>query len=237
MAELSVATFNTHWGVDMCARPFDVVQVCRGLDADVLVLQECWRPFGRPAYVDQIAVATGATLRDVTFMSDRNRARPRHLAVTPDGPAGTCGLAVLSRLPVLAWYDVPLPHVGGDVVHRRHSLVATLDVGGTPVTIGAVHASHRLWGSLPQLRRVDRELAAIGAPNAIVGDCNMWGPPIAAVLRGRRRAVRGRTWPAWGPHSQIDHVWVGPDLEPIDPWIGRPVGSDHLPVRVTLRVA
>lgn len=236
MPELSVATFNTHWGVDMRAQPFDVVGACLALDADVLVLQEVWRPHGRAAYVDELAAATGATLHEVPFMSDRNPARPRHLS-PPPGPAGTCGLAVLSRLPVLASTDLPLPHARGDVIDRRHSLLVTVDVEDIAVTVAGVHASHRLWGSLPQLRRVDRALAAKGTPSVIIGDCNMWGLPIAAALHARRRAVRGRTWPAWRPHSQIDHAWVDAGLEPVDATIGPAVGSDHLPVRVRLRVA
>jgi endonuclease/exonuclease/phosphatase (EEP) superfamily protein YafD len=48
--------------------------------------------------------------------------------------------------------------------------------------------------------------------------------------------VKGRTWPASRPHSQIDHVLVrGPiDVEAAD--ILGDVGSDHRPVRVRLHV-
>ena len=37
---------------------------------------------------------------------------------------------------------------------------------------------------------------------------NLWGPPVRAFLPGWHRAVKGRTWPAWHPHSQIDHILV-----------------------------
>jgi endonuclease/exonuclease/phosphatase family metal-dependent hydrolase len=235
MAELTVAVFNLHWGVDMRGQPFDPMATCLALDADVLVLPEAWRPHGRRAFVDVLAERTGAELHDVAFMSDRNPARPRHLE-PPPGPAGTCGLAVLSRLPVRSFTAVPLPKAPGDVVERRHAIVAEVDVAGRAVAVGGIHASHRLWGSLPQLQALDRELRARGLPSAIAGDCNMWGPPIASVLRDRTRAVRGRTWPAGRPHSQIDHIWIDAGLVVLDGAVFPATRSDHRPVRARLRV-
>jgi endonuclease/exonuclease/phosphatase (EEP) superfamily protein YafD len=143
---------------------------------------------------------------------------------------------MLSRLPVRSFTTVPLPKPAGDVVERRFAIVAEVEVDGRAVAIGGLHASHRLWGSLPQLRVLDRELSARGLPSAIAGDCNMWGPPIALVLRDRVRAVRGRTWPARRPHSQIDHIWIDDGLEVIDARVGPAAGSDHRPVRARLRV-
>ena len=226
MAEFSVASFNLHWGVDMRGQPFDALRAAADLDADIVVLPESWRPGDRAAMVDELARVTGATLHDVAFMSDRNPARPRHLEVGP-GPAGTCGLAVLSRLPVLRTTPVPLPKAPGDVVEQRQAIALEIDVEGTTIAVAGIHASHRLWGSLPQLRALDRHLTSGTVPSVIAGDCNMWGPPIAAVLRGRRRAVRGRTWPAWRPHSQIDHIWIDDRFSVVDAAIGPNVGSDH----------
>ena len=235
MAELTVGSFNMHWGVDHRGRPFDVLGACMALKPDVLVLQESWRPNGRVAVADEIAAAMGAELHEVPFMSDRNSARPRHLT-PPPGPAGTNGLAILSRLPVQAVQNLELPHARGDVIDRRHSILVTVTAGDAAVTVAGIHASHRLWGSLPQLRRVDEVLREIDGPSVIAGDCNMWGPPIATVLRGRRRAVRGRTWPAGRPHSQIDHIWIDDHLAVVDASIGPAAGSDHRPVRARIRV-
>ena len=235
MPELTVASFNLHWGVDMRGRAFDPMDACLALDADVLVLPESWRPHGRTAFVDELAERTGAVVHDVPFMSDRDPWRPRHLE-PPPGPAGTCGLAVVSRLPVRSFTTLRLPKPSGDVVERRHAIVAEVEVDGCGVAIGGIHASHRIWGSLPQLRVLDRELTARGLPSAIAGDCNMWGPPIALALRDRVRAVRGRTWPARHPHSQIDHIWIDDGLAVVDAGVGPPTGSDHRPVRARLRV-
>jgi endonuclease/exonuclease/phosphatase (EEP) superfamily protein YafD len=70
----------------------------------------------------------------------------------------------------------------------------------------------------------------------IVGDFNLWGPAVSALLPGWRRAVRGRTWPAHRPHSQIDHVLVRDDVKVVDTAVLDEVGPDHRPVRVTLRL-
>ncbi len=234
MDTLSIASFNTHWGVTLTGRPFDVVGAAVALDPDVLVLQESWRPNGEPGYAATIAAHLGASLHELPMMSDRNPARPRHLVI-PAGPTGDCGLAVISRRPVTARHAFDLGHAPGDAIPRRFGLAVTVALAsGASVTVAGVHASHRLWGSLPQLERLDHALRSLGGPSVIAGDCNMWGPPIATVLRGRRRAVRGRTWPAPRPHSQIDHIWIDRSLRVIDAAVGADVGSDHRPVRATL---
>jgi endonuclease/exonuclease/phosphatase family metal-dependent hydrolase len=67
-----------------------------------------------------------------------------------------------------------------------------------------------------------------------MGDMNMWGPPLSAFFRGWRRVIRGRTWPAFRPHSQLDHLLVTPSVAVVDARIADRTGSDHLPVRATL---
>jgi endonuclease/exonuclease/phosphatase (EEP) superfamily protein YafD len=87
-----------------------------------------------------------------------------------------------------------------------------------------------------QLRNLRRRLPPPGQRAVIVGDFNLWGPAVSALLPGWRRAVRGRTWPAHRPHSQIDHVLVRDGVEVVDAAVLGEVGSDHRPVRVTLRL-
>jgi len=235
VSEVTVASFNTHWGVDRRGRRFDVVDVCKRLDADVLALQEVWRPNGGTGFVDDVAAALGATLLELVLTPDTFRARPKHLPIPP-GPPGTWGLAVLSRLPVRERFDVDLGHALGDPVPRRVALCAEVGVDGRPLVFAAVHASHRLYGSPPQLRRLARVLDERRTPNVIAGDCNMWGAVLAPLLRDRRRAVRGATWPAGMPHSQIDHLWVSDGLAVVDGEVLGRTGSDHRPVRARLRL-
>jgi endonuclease/exonuclease/phosphatase family metal-dependent hydrolase len=233
--ELTVASFNMHWGVDAKGRRFDVLDACRRLDADVLALEEVWRPHGGPAVVDEIAAASGATLLERVLAPDTMRARPKRIPVPPGAP-GTWGLALLTRLPVRERFDVDLGHAPGDPIERRVALCAELDACGTPFVVATVHASHRIYGSPPQLHRLARALDERGRPSVIAGDCNMWGAVLAPVLRNRRRAVRGATWPARRPHSQIDHLWVSEGIEVLGGEVMDRTGSDHRPIRARIRV-
>jgi endonuclease/exonuclease/phosphatase family metal-dependent hydrolase len=235
VTEFSVATFNAHWGLDRRGHPFDVVAAGRRVDADVLVLQEVWRRPGLPATVDGLATALDAEQHELTLAPDTMRARPPTVLSDPDRP-GTWGLAVLSRLPVRRRFEIDLGHALGDAVARRIALCIEVDVGGRPLVVAGVHASHKLWGSLPQLRRLDAGLASLDPPTVIAGDLNMWGPVVATVLPGHRRAVRGRTWPAHRPHSQIDHVFVSEGVEVMSGDVLGPLGSDHHAVRARLRL-
>jgi endonuclease/exonuclease/phosphatase (EEP) superfamily protein YafD len=143
---------------------------------------------------------------------------------------------VLTRLPVRDRFDIDLGHAPGDHVARRIALCIRVDAHGSPLVFAAVHASHRIYGSPPQLRRLARALDARSLPNVIAGDCNMWGVVLAPLLRMRRRAVRGATWPAARPHSQIDHIWVSSGIELVEGDVLERTGSDHRPIRARLRL-
>jgi endonuclease/exonuclease/phosphatase family metal-dependent hydrolase len=131
---------------------------------------------------------------------------------------------------------IPVGDVPGDTALRRCALHLALDVGGHDIDLVAVHLSSRLPYAPPmQLRNLRRRLPPRDRRTVLVGDFNLWGPAVVAMLPGWRRAVRGRTWPAHRPHSQIDHVLVRDDVEVVDSAVLGEVGSDHLPLRVTLR--
>jgi endonuclease/exonuclease/phosphatase (EEP) superfamily protein YafD len=69
----------------------------------------------------------------------------------------------------------------------------------------------------------------------IAGDHNFWGPGVSAFLPGWKRTVRGRTWPASRPHSQIDHILVTSSVSAVHTEVLPPQGSDHRGVRAVLR--
>jgi endonuclease/exonuclease/phosphatase family metal-dependent hydrolase len=61
---LTIANFNMHAGIDGWGRPFDYLDACRSLHADVLVLQETWTAAGLPPEEGQagtIAATLGYT--------------------------------------------------------------------------------------------------------------------------------------------------------------------------------
>jgi endonuclease/exonuclease/phosphatase family metal-dependent hydrolase len=238
MAELTLVSFNTHYGLrplrNNCG-PYDLAAALESLGKpDVFVIQEFWRPDGEFGVVDDFAAEHRYTQYEVTFSRATIKRRWPHAAA--DGE-GTYGLAVLSRLPATL---VGTPAVGplwGDPAPKRQIVHLEVRADDTPFDLVGVHLTSRLpYGPPIQLRRLAHVLPPPGRPAVVAGDCNFWGPPTSMLLPGWRRVVRGRTWPAPRPHSQIDHVFVRGSVDVLDARVLEPVGSDHLPVRVHLRI-
>lgn len=150
------------------------------------------------------------------------------------GEAGSWGVALLTALPILNIQVEYLPQLRRDKT-RRALIIATCEYEGRPFTAVAMHGAHISHGSLKQYRFVARRLHELSLSNPVVtaGDFNCWRPLLRSVLPGWRSAVRARTWPAWRPHSQIDHILLR------GPWAvrnGRSVrnGSDHRALSVEL---
>jgi endonuclease/exonuclease/phosphatase family metal-dependent hydrolase len=260
---LTVATFNVHCGVDGWGRPFDVVAACAALDADVLVMQESWTPagggpstaavvgqqLGYQVYEEQLATGRifpphpsanhrwgpRPRMASVVFRLDHPRQRRENFdRLHPTFSLGTFGLAVLTRVPVRHREVIPLGQLKTDA-SRRLAIATTVPVGDGAMTVIGTHMSHLLQRSPVQYRRLRASLPDPGSVAAVLtGDMNMWGPPLSVFFRGWRRVIRGRTWPAFRPHSQLDHQLVTRSVSVIDARIGGRTGSDHLPVRATL---
>jgi len=236
--ELTLVSFNTHYGLlspREHSTPYDLAAALGELgEPDVLVIQEVWRPEGGTAVVDEYGSAHGYARHDLTLGRATLRTRWPHAA--PDGE-GTVGTAVLTRLPATV---VGRPAVGptrGDPFPDRRVLHLEVDLGDTMLDLVGVHLTSRLpFGPPIQLRRLARVLPPSERPAIVAGDCNFWGPPAAMLMRGWRRTVRGRTWPASRPHSQIDHVFVRGPIHALETAVLPPLGSDHRAVRVRLRV-
>ena len=120
------------------------------------------------------------------------------------------GLAVLSRIPAEAQGRLSVGTVLSDPTPER----GALHVGARRRRDqGRPHRrapSSRLpYGPPIQLRRLAAQLPAARPPRRSSPATATSGvPPCESFLPGWRRAVRGRTWPAGRPHSQIDHILV-----------------------------
>lgn len=268
--QVVVATFNLHAGIDGWGRPYDALDACEGLDADVLVLTEMWSASGALSQAQTIAEALGYQVLQRALASGR-RALPhpranahwmrpfdwrgaahsiyldseRRLASFDarstrfaEAEPGTWGLALLSRLPVGEHREIVLGRLPRDRAVRA-LLLATLTVGNRELLVAATHMSHLSYGSPIHFRRVDKVLRDVAGDRPVVfaGDMNLWGPPLRRLMPGWRSAVRGRTWPAWRPHSQIDHILVRGPIAVRSGAVLGPVGSDHLPIRATLKLS
>ena len=162
---------------------------------------------------------------------------------------GVWGLAVLSRRPVLGERLIELPTLPRDrsaraaivlrvAVGDQNDRSSRGDRGDQAVTVAGTHMSHLSYGSPRHFERLRQllEVEVGDGPAVLAGDMNLWGPPVSVLFRGWHRAVREPTWPAWRPHSQVDHILVRGPVTVVDGRARPMAGSDHRPVRVELTV-
>ena len=147
-------------------------------------------------------------MASVVFRLDHPRHRRQEFdRLHPDFSLGTFGLAVLTRVPVSQREVIPLGQLKTDP-SRRLAIASTVPVGDGSMTVIGTHMSHLSNGSVLQLRSLHRLITDPARPAVLTGDMNLWGPPLSALLPGWSRIVRGRTWPAWRPVAQLDHILV-----------------------------
>lgn len=237
MSGVSVASFNIHWGRrPRTYEPFDVVEDCRQLDADVLALQEVWRTDGRPSVAADVADALGYQLHEVwTARADvEPRCRIAGLAGEPAG-TGDWGQALLTRVPRGPVVDWKLSGFLFDVTERV-VMTTEVEVDGGAITVCASHLPH-LEHVSPLLRwRLRPMLPDTDQPAVFMGDFNMWRWVTKFVVPGWKETARAATWPARLPTFQIDHLLTTPPVAVHDAEVVPLRRSDHLPIKARLSV-
>jgi endonuclease/exonuclease/phosphatase family metal-dependent hydrolase len=235
MQSLSIATFNIHWGRrPRSYTPFDVLDACRRLDADVLALQEVWRPDGALSVAEEVADKLGYEIHET--WTGRAVVEPACRIVGHAGDPvgdGDWGQALLTRVPR---GPVTEHRLDGFVLDPTDRAVQTTDVeidGGT-LTVCASHFPHlehvspllrwRLRGVLPDPHR----------PAVLMGDFNMWRWVTRFIVPGWHDTARGPTFPSRRPLFQIDHLLTTPPVVATEAEVVRVGESDHLPVRARL---
>ncbi len=152
-------------------------------------------------------------------------------------PDGLYGLTILSRFPLRERSR----GLGEDSAPRH--LAADLDVAGHAVSLVTIHPTNPL--RLSRAHRVPGEFNAVAtlcraaAPDlSVIGDCNAagWSGPLKELEQAagiaNDRGLRP-SWPVWLPRPlrlPLDHVWVRGRLTLRRARLGRPFGSDHLPL-------
>lgn len=253
-----MASFNLHGGVDGWGRPFDVVEACRRLDADVLVLQETWTPARGGGLAEEVGATLGYRVTTAPMapalryppppgprpgwgpLDRRRRGVGLRIDVArrswrrPSGAQrGSVGIALLERLPRSEPEILDLGRMGNDP-SRRLALRSSVGTAQTPLVVVGTHLAHIRQGSPLQVRRLRGMLPDPDVPAVLAGDMNMWGPPLSLLLPGWSRALCGPSWPSWRPVFQIDHILVTPAVEVSDAEVLRVGRSDHFPVRARL---
>jgi endonuclease/exonuclease/phosphatase family metal-dependent hydrolase len=235
--DFTVAAFNAHWGFGRFGAirhvKYDVAEVIRSFDADLVVVPEAWRDDDGLGVLDSLT-ADGYQVETMALMRLERR-HDRNLDVVPR--EGVWELAVCSRFPVLGRREIPIGTLKSDPPGPRNALALTVDIAGVSTEVIGVHTSSKVWRLAPvrHLMALKRGLSANG-PQIIAGDFNFWGPPVGALFRGWQRPVRGRTYPSNRPHSQIDHVLVRGGIQALDGEVLAATPSDHRPVRARLRM-
>ena len=238
MRSCTVASFNLHWGRRLRPNtPYDVIDACRSLDADVLALQEVWRPDGGTSTAETVAGALGYDFHE-TWMC-RAEVDPKARTIGPPGTpegSGDCGIALLTRVPR---GPVTAHHLGGFLFdHSSRTLLTTdVELDGGRLTVCTSHFPH-LEHFSPLLRwRLRGVLPDRGRPAVLLGDFNMWRWVTRFIVPGWNDTVRGATWPAPRPFFQIDHLLATASVAVADAQVVRAGNSDHLPIRAVVSIA
>jgi endonuclease/exonuclease/phosphatase family metal-dependent hydrolase len=230
--ELRVMTFNIQSGLHGLE---GVAGVIRASLPDVVALQEVDVGSTRAGGVDQVA-----ELSRLTGLPYRAHFR------TTDLYGGAYGIALLSRFPLeaLAQYPLPVPR-GAEPRTLAHAVVL---MDGREVSIYLTHLIRRPFNGDARVRQsalVARLMAADSRPKLLMGDLN--DDPDSRPVRLLRRDLRdvvAATGGARGtypmpfilPSLRIDYVLACEAFTPVSSRVLHVAVSDHYPVVADLRL-
>jgi endonuclease/exonuclease/phosphatase (EEP) superfamily protein YafD len=209
-AQLRIVSANVHLSATDPSRLLDWL---RADEPDVVVLHEL-----RAEYAQRVSALPSWP----------------HVHLAPRGDS--FGIGVLSRWPLR---DVRLLADGAGLPRLQATVAAPMGA----FDLIAVHPMPPLSPRWHRLR--DEMLGGLAAdgdrPTLVVGDFNAtpWSSAAAVMQRGGWRWFGGvqPTWPHawWG--IPIDAVWARGPWQVLRREVGPPIGSDHRPLRVDLRLA
>lgn len=159
----------------------------------------------------------------------------------PTDDAG--GMAIFSRIPFVRAEVAPLAEYNGPAI------IAQINVGNRLVSIVSVHApppgGKKNFDHRTEIFNQTAEfLNSLPEPKLVIGDLNttMWSPYYKRFV-ARTNLVNVREGfgilPSWSTYwwpmvIPIDHCLVSQGIQVVDVRVGKPVGSDHLPLIVEL---
>ncbi len=232
--ELRVMTFNIESG----ARGLDgVAEVIRGARPDIVALQEVDLGSSRAGGLDQTAV-----------LAER-AGLPYHAHFrTTDLYGGAYGIALLSRFPLEALEQYPLPVPQG--AEPRTVVHALMQVAGREISVYLTHLIRRPFNEEARVRQsalIAALLAKDPRPKLLMGDLN--DDPGSHAVRLLSRALTDvavasgqgleGTFPLplpFSPALRIDYVLACDAFVPVRSAVLHVGASDHYPVIADLRL-
>ncbi len=227
---LKVATYNIRKcvGLDWRRKPERILGVIGELEADILVLQEADRRFGR-----RLSTLSHGSLGAAGW-------RPVPVA-QHDGGIGWHGNAILVRkgIEIDAVHRCELP-----ALEPRGAIIADLTVEGRALRAVGTHLGLTHGMRVRQAHHIMLELARFAPrPTIILGDMNTWQPQGGCIAIFSERfafATPSATFHASRPVAALDRIGVTEGIAVRDQgvvregWAAR--ASDHLPLWAELEL-
>lgn len=232
---LRIVTYNIHRsrGMDRLTRPARIAEVLRGINADIIALQEViGAGSSRTSHIEDIGAALGMGW----VMAPTRQLRGHQF-----------GNVVLSRFPIshhsqhdLSWKSC----------EERCMQRVDVDVEGRTLHVYNVHLGTAILERRYQAQRVATIVSNrhVTGPKIIMGDFNEWMRGLTTtMLSARLKSVdlqqymrRRRTYPGLFPILHLDHIYYDGALEIDHIRVDRTrlslVASDHLPLVADIRI-
>lgn len=227
-------TFN----IQSAARGLErVAEVIRAARPDIVALQEVDRGSRRARGLDQAAV-----------LAERTGLAYHAYFRTTELHGGAYGIALLSRFPLEALAEYPLPVPRG--AEPRVVAHAVMRVAGREISVYLTHLIRRPFNDEARVRQgalIARLLERDGRPKLLLGDLN--DDPDSLTVRLLQRGLtdvamasgRGSegTYPVplpFAPTLRIDYVFACEAFVPLRSGVPRVEASDHYPVIADVRL-
>jgi len=225
MPEIKIATYNIRncQGIDGKNDPSRIADLLKGIDADIIALQEVDKYRLRSNMVNQ-ACKLSKLLRMNYVYGPVNR---YFLA--------SAGNALLSRYPITAHINHVLPYTRDP----RCCLQVTLDVDNRPLNVFNVHLGLNYQLRMSNLKKtILPMITSLKSPALLVGDLNAsQDDPEVKLLSSflhdtfaENTDSLDATFPADNPNERIDYIFTNADCTPVKYYIIPSLASDHLPV-------
>lgn len=230
--DLQVASFNIRGGMDLTHAPMILLEE---LEADVAAFQECGPGFSaglRESPGWHVDIRSGVCLASRFAITDVQVMEREALE-----SAGGSGVAVTYSLDVngsplhLTNVHLETPRAGFELIRAGHLARGIPVIGEKSFLRGIELRRTRLWAE------------GFNGPHVALGDFNTpsesrayrreWAGWQNAFSRAGR-GLGGTRLNGW-IRVRIDHILVSEDLKVMKAWIGKDMGSDHLPVIARLR--